>query len=86
MTLTSRLPRPGQRDPDSVYEAFVEWTGEQGLTLYPAQEEALLELVSGSNVVLATPTGSMHGSYRMVDEDGEAFDIAIPKFALVGPV
>jgi superfamily II RNA helicase len=58
VTLTSRLPRPGQRDPDAVYEAFVAWTGEQGLTLYPAQEEALLELVSGSNVVLATPTGS----------------------------
>ena len=58
MTLTSRLPPKGQRDPDAVYEAFVTWTGEQGLTLYPAQEEALLELVSGSNVVLATPTGS----------------------------
>jgi superfamily II RNA helicase len=58
VTLTSRLPKQGQRDPDSVYEAFVEWTGEQGLTLYPAQDEALLELVSGSNVVLATPTGS----------------------------
>ena len=26
--------------------------------LYPAQEEALIELVSGANVVLATPTGS----------------------------
>ncbi len=58
MTLTSRLPPKGQRDPDSVYDAFVAWTGEQGLTLYPAQEEALLELVSGANVVLATPTGS----------------------------
>jgi superfamily II RNA helicase len=58
VTLTSRLPPKGQRDPDAVYEAFVAWTTEQGLTLYPAQEEALLELVSGSNVVLATPTGS----------------------------
>ena len=26
--------------------------------LYPAQEEALIELVSGANVILATPTGS----------------------------
>ena len=58
MTLTSRLPPKGRRDPDAVYDAFVQWTGEQGLTLYPAQDEALLELVSGSNVVLATPTGS----------------------------
>src|SRR4051794_19522023 len=30
----------------------------QGLELYPHQEEAILELLSGSNVVLATPTGS----------------------------
>jgi len=58
VTLTSRLPPKGRRDPDAVYDAFVRWTGEQGLTLYPAQDEALLELVSGSNVVLATPTGS----------------------------
>ncbi|MGI8983714.1 MAG: DEAD/DEAH box helicase, partial [Acidimicrobiales bacterium] len=28
------------------------------LTLYPAQEEALIEVVSGSNVILGTPTGS----------------------------
>ncbi|MDQ3158485.1 MAG: DUF3516 domain-containing protein [Actinomycetota bacterium] len=34
------------------------WVESRGLTLYPAQEEALLECVSGSNVILATPTGS----------------------------
>ncbi|WP_088317973.1 RNA helicase [Kineosporia sp. R_H_3] len=45
-------------DPDATYEAFAAWTAAQGLTLYPAQEEALLEIVTGSNVVLATPTGS----------------------------
>ena len=33
-------------------------TPRQGLELYPHQEEAILELLSGSNVVLATPTGS----------------------------
>ena len=31
---------------------------EQGIELYPAQDEAVLELVTGNNVVLATPTGS----------------------------
>src|ERR1700739_1552551 len=31
---------------------------ERGTVLYPAQEEALIEMVSGANVVLATPTGS----------------------------
>ncbi|MFF0487900.1 DEAD/DEAH box helicase [Nocardia sp. NPDC004068] len=45
-------------DPDWLYESFAEWTLSQGLTLYPAQEEALLELMTGSNVILATPTGS----------------------------
>ncbi|MGE0072286.1 MAG: Co2+/Mg2+ efflux protein ApaG [Thiomonas sp.] len=34
---------------------------------------------------LATPTGSMRGSYRCVGEDGEHFDATIPEFALVQP-
>ncbi|MBF5081952.1 DEAD/DEAH box helicase [Quadrisphaera sp. INWT6] len=45
-------------DPDEVFAAFEGWASSRGTTLYPAQEEALIELVSGSNVVLATPTGS----------------------------
>jgi ApaG protein len=36
-----------------------------------------------SGCPLDTPAGSMSGSYRIVDEDGEAFDIAIPQFKLV---
>ena len=56
MRLVDRLP--STTDPDAVYDAFSTWTGEQGLELYPAQSEALIELVSGSHVVLATPTGS----------------------------
>ncbi|MEA2166985.1 MAG: hypothetical protein QOF76_285, partial [Solirubrobacteraceae bacterium] len=56
MSLVDVLPR----DPtaDAVYEAFVGWTETQGLTLYPHQEEAAIELFSGNNVILATPTGS----------------------------
>ncbi len=38
-----------------------------------------------SGCPLDTPSGSMSGSYRMVDEDGSLFDINIPKFALVAP-
>ena len=34
------------------------WADERGLTLYPHQEEALIEIVSGANVILSTPTGS----------------------------
>ncbi len=43
---------------DTVLEAFTDWVSGQGLTLYPTQEDALLEVVSGSNLILATPTGS----------------------------
>ncbi|WP_214368279.1 DEAD/DEAH box helicase [Pseudonocardia sp. H11422] len=58
MTLTERLPN-GAIDPDALVEAFTDWAfEEQGLSLYPAQEEALLELVTGGNVILSTPTGS----------------------------
>src|SRR3954447_8425016 len=45
-------------DPDAVFARFAEWAEAGGTPLYPAQEEALIELVSGANVVLATPTGS----------------------------
>ncbi len=45
-------------DPDAVYTAFVEWATAEGFTLYPAQDEAVMELVTGSNVILSTPTGS----------------------------
>jgi ApaG protein len=38
-----------------------------------------------SGCPLDTPSGAMSGSYRMVDEDGTAFDVSIPRFALVGP-
>ena len=45
-------------DPDELLEGFVAWTTDTGLTLYPAQEEAILELLAGNHVILATPTGS----------------------------
>ncbi len=60
-TLLARLPHtPAGADPnpDALYAAFAEWTADQGLILYPHQDEALMEIVSGSHVVLATPTGS----------------------------
>jgi len=55
-TLTDLLPEDDQ--PDEVFEAFAGWSRDQGLTLYPHQEEALIEIVSGANVILSTPTGS----------------------------
>jgi superfamily II RNA helicase len=56
MTLTDQLP--GSADPDLLFDAFADWAKDQGLTLYPHQEEALIEIVSGANVILSTPTGS----------------------------
>lgn len=38
-----------------------------------------------SGCPLDSPTGSMSGSYRMVDENGNSFDVEIPAFALVSP-
>lgn len=56
-TTATLAPIPGA-DPDDVYDAFAAWADGRGLTLYPAQDEAVLEWVSGNNVILATPTGS----------------------------
>jgi len=53
--------------------------GEQPL-LQPGQK---LEYTSGTSI--ATPVGSMHGSYQMVAEDGEHFEAEIPEFHLSMP-
>ncbi|MFF7728998.1 DEAD/DEAH box helicase [Streptomyces sp. NPDC008001] len=56
MTLIDQMP--SHADPDALFEAFSTWAEERGISLYPAQEEALIEVVSGANVILSTPTGS----------------------------
>ncbi len=47
-------------DPSSevLLDRFLRYTAGRRLTLYPAQEEAILELLEGRNVILNTPTGS----------------------------
>jgi ApaG protein len=50
--------------------------GQQPL-LQPGQS---FEYTSGTR--LRTPTGTMHGSYFFVAEDGERFDVDIPMFVL----
>ena len=57
-TLAACLPADGAHDADSLLDAFLGWVVERGLLLYPAQEEAILELLSDKHVVLSTPTGS----------------------------
>ncbi|MEV0004992.1 DUF3516 domain-containing protein [Micromonospora sp. NPDC050980] len=56
MTLTAALPKTA--DPDTLYDAFASWASDRGLDLYPHQEEAVIEIVSGANVIMNTPTGS----------------------------
>jgi superfamily II RNA helicase len=56
VTLIDQLP--SEADPDALFEAFSTWAEGEGISLYPAQEEALIEVVSGANVILSTPTGS----------------------------
>jgi superfamily II RNA helicase len=56
--LFRRIPPPGDLSSDDLLDRFLDYVAEKKLTLYPAQEEALLELIAGKNVILDTPTGS----------------------------
>lgn len=47
-----------EKNPDAIMLAFIDAVTGRGLELYPAQEEAILELMAGKNVILNTPTGS----------------------------
>ena len=61
---TTRLLPPLRVDPaddsaaDLLYGSFTRYTERLGLTLYPHQDEAMIELLGGAHVVLTTPTGS----------------------------
>jgi len=65
MTAANDVERPGliahlppAPDPDALLDGFVTFVADQGIDLYQAQEEAILELLAGNNVILNTPTGS----------------------------
>ncbi len=57
-SLIAHLPSNGNTSPDALLGAFLDYADAKGLSLYPAQEEAILELFEGKNVILNTPTGS----------------------------
>ncbi|MGO1801321.1 MAG: DEAD/DEAH box helicase [Microbacteriaceae bacterium] len=57
-SLLDPATRPDGSDADAVYTAFVEWAESTGIQLYPAQDEAVIEIVSGNNLILSTPTGT----------------------------
>jgi superfamily II RNA helicase len=48
----------GEASRDDILNLFLEHVSELGLSLYPAQEEAVLALLEWKHVVLNTPTGS----------------------------
>jgi superfamily II RNA helicase len=58
--LAALLPRAGEPplDANQILDRFVSFVSSNGLSLYPAQEEAILELLSGKHLILNTPTGS----------------------------
>lgn len=59
MRLDPFLPPDGSADPDDLYDGFVAWAkASEGVSLYPHQEEAILGVLTGANVIVTTPTGS----------------------------
>lgn len=54
-TLAERLE--ADKDAD-LFDIFLDWTLDCGIELYPAQEEAILEIFDDRHVILNTPTGS----------------------------
>lgn len=54
-SLSAFLPSETESD---LLDAFLRGVSERGISLYEAQEEALLSLFGGDNVILNTPTGS----------------------------
>ncbi len=56
--LHERIPVGRRAEDEELLDLFFDWTAELGLELYPAQEEAILEVMSGNHVIVNTPTGS----------------------------
>jgi superfamily II RNA helicase len=52
------VPEGGLSNPEAILDRFTRWCSDASLELYDAQEDALLELMTGHHVVLSTPTGS----------------------------
>jgi len=55
--LLNALPDPSSST-DELLGRFLDYVASRELSLYPAQEEAILDLFEGKNVILNTPTGS----------------------------
>jgi len=58
MLLTDLLPADTTPDPDALYAGFVAWAEADGISLYPHQDEAIIDILAGANTIVTTPTGS----------------------------
>jgi superfamily II RNA helicase len=58
MKLTELLATAEALDVDSLYSGFVDWAAADGISLYPHQDEAIIDILAGANVIVTTPTGS----------------------------
>ena len=58
MRLTDLIPEAGPTDPDALYSAFIDAAAADGITLYPHQDEAIVDILTGANTIITTPTGS----------------------------
>ena len=58
VTIQDLLTNVGYFTNDDLLEHFLDMVQVKGISLYPAQENAILELFDGKNVILNTPTGS----------------------------
>ncbi len=58
MRLTDLLPDGDSPDPDALYAVFVKWAEADGLHLYPHQDAAIVDILTGANAIVTTPTGS----------------------------
>ncbi len=57
-SLSDLLPTGGETGSDELLGRFLDYVDRRGLSLYPAQEAAILELFEDRNLILNTPTGS----------------------------
>ncbi|AZA13749.1 DEAD/DEAH box helicase [Corynebacterium choanae] len=62
MSLADLLPDfddvPASLMDESIWESFLGWCKDEGISLYPHQEEAAFAALAGDHVIVATPTGS----------------------------
>ena len=57
MRLADLMPETGAADGRPVLR-LRQWAATDGLTLYPHRDDAIVDLLTGANTIITTPTGS----------------------------